>query len=84
LDLVTNVPKERKIASVSSVLMNLLCIFNPSPKEELHILSNLTGRILPRKMTLLIGPPGSGKSGNFYHIHFQTFCIEWPDRFFVI
>jgi ABC-type Mn2+/Zn2+ transport system ATPase subunit len=41
---------------------------NFEPKNDLYILSKMTGRISPRKMTLLIGPPGSGKSGNFVFI----------------
>ncbi len=64
LTMSTEVPVEREIFSVSTVLYNIFLpwkAFN-KPKREIHIISNLTGRILPRKMTLLIGPPGSGKS----------------------
>jgi len=64
LTMSTEVPVEREIFSISTILYNIFLpwkAFN-KPKREIHIISNLTGRILPRKMTLLIGPPGSGKS----------------------
>ncbi|XP_025606422.1 pleiotropic drug resistance protein 1 [Arachis hypogaea] len=34
----------------------------PSPKKPLHILQNVSGIIRPRRMTLLLGPPSSGKT----------------------
>ncbi|KAK7293629.1 hypothetical protein RJT34_16500 [Clitoria ternatea] len=34
----------------------------PSPKKPLHILQNISGIIKPRRMTLLLGPPGCGKT----------------------
>ncbi|KAI4316280.1 hypothetical protein L6164_024275 [Bauhinia variegata] len=34
----------------------------PSPKRPLHILQNVSGIIKPRRMTLLLGPPSSGKT----------------------
>ncbi|KAH1203461.1 Pleiotropic drug resistance protein 1 [Glycine max] len=33
-----------------------------SPKKPLHILQNVSGIIKPRRMTLLLGPPSSGKT----------------------
>ncbi len=64
LTMSTEIPAEREIYSVSTILSSIFCFWNAfnKPKREIHIISNLTGRILPRKMTLLIGPPGSGKS----------------------
>lgn len=64
LTMSTEIPAEREIYSVSTILSSIFCFWNAfnKPKREIHIISKLTGRILPRKMTLLIGPPGSGKS----------------------
>ncbi len=59
----TMVEKESTIQTVGSLLMSLLFFWNCPQKKRVDIISNLSGRILPRKMTLLIGPPGSGKSG---------------------
>lgn len=64
----TTVDADRQIASVSTVLWNLLTFWKPKPQKRVNILANATGRILPRKMTLLLGPPGSGKSGNYASI----------------
>jgi len=59
------VPLKRTIPSVGTTLKSMICFWtNFEPKKEVQILSSLTGRIRPRKMTLLIGPPGSGKTGN--------------------
>ena len=58
------VAQNREIPSVSSLMKSLLCFWTKfARKKEIKILSDVTGRIKPRKMTLLIGPPGSGKSG---------------------
>lgn len=62
LHFTTKAYKDRTIASISSILSSLLCFWQVKPKEDIDILSHATGRILPGKMTLLIGPPGSGKS----------------------
>lgn len=61
----TTVDADRRIVSVTSVFWNLLTFWKPKPQKRVNILANATGRILPRKMTLLLGPPGSGKSGKF-------------------
>ena len=56
---------QEDVFSITSIVKSLFCFwksFLPDAKKDVEILSNLTGRILPRKMTLLIGPPGSGKS----------------------
>lgn len=59
----TQIPKKRVVPTVGSLLLSILTFWLPQETEQLDILANATGRILPRKMTLLIGPPGSGKSG---------------------
>jgi ABC-type multidrug transport system fused ATPase/permease subunit len=60
----TNITTKHEIYSIGSILKNIFCFWKSFEKKtEVDILSDLTGRILPRKMTLLIGPPGSGKSG---------------------
>ena len=64
LTLTTKVNKQREIASISTILSSLFCFWQRKEKEEIEILAHATGRIAPAKMTLLIGPPGSGKSGN--------------------
>ena len=66
------VPQQREIETVGSALQSMLFFWkNFEPKKEIAILNNVTGRIKPRKMTLLIGPPGSGKSGNHVIIHWS-------------
>lgn len=54
------VPKT-KIPTVGSTIRDIL-LFGQGPKQRVDILKNLTGRIATRKMTLLMGPPGCGKS----------------------
>eukprot|EP01033_Poteriospumella_lacustris_P015615 gene15613-11178_t len=58
----TEVPKKKVIPTVGSLLLSLFTFWLPQETETIDILANATGRISPRKMTLLIGPPGSGKS----------------------
>ena len=59
-----SVPSKRTIPSVGTALKSMICFWtNCEPQKEVHIISKLTGRIRSRVMTLLIGPPGSGKSG---------------------
>jgi hypothetical protein len=36
------------------------CVCGPGPLNRVDILKGLSGRILPGKLTLLLGPPGSG------------------------
>ncbi len=52
-----NVPK-KSIPTVGSAVKNLL--FGGGPKERVDIVKDLTGRIMPKTMTLLMGPPGCG------------------------
>ncbi|CAM9211888.1 unnamed protein product [Ectocarpus fasciculatus] len=53
------VPKTT-IPTVGSTFKHM--IFGSGPKHRTDILKGLTGRIRPGKMTLLMGPPGCGKS----------------------
>lgn len=53
------VPKTH-IPTVGSVIREIF--FGAGPKHRTDILHDLTGRIRPRKMTLIMGPPGCGKS----------------------
>ena len=49
-----------KIPTVGGALLKCLC--GPGPLNRVDILKDLSGRILPGKLTLLLGPPGSGSS----------------------
>ena len=54
-----NMVPERKISTVGSTLRK--CFLGSGPKRRVDILKDLNGRILPKTMTLLMGPPGCGK-----------------------
>ena len=54
-----NVVPERTILTVGSTLHR--CFLGSGPKKRVDILKDLNGRILPKTMTLLMGPPGCGK-----------------------
>ena len=49
---------KKSIPTVGSSLKNM---FWSGKKHRVDIIKNLTGRILPRTMTLVMGPPGCGK-----------------------
>jgi ABC-type lipoprotein export system ATPase subunit len=51
---------ETQISTVGNSLYRLFC--GSGPKRRIDILKGLTGRFLPNKMTLILGPPGCGKS----------------------
>lgn len=53
-----NLPK-RTIPTVGSSVKNMF--FGGGKKERVNIINDLTGRILPKRMTLVMGPPGCGK-----------------------
>jgi ABC-type multidrug transport system fused ATPase/permease subunit len=58
------VSKRHEMPSIGSVIRSALFFWRAcEEKVEVRILDDVTGRIKPRHMTLLIGPPGSGKSG---------------------
>ena len=54
-----NMVPQRVIPTVGTALKNF--IFGSGPKQRVDIIKNLTGRIMPKTMTLLMGPPGCGK-----------------------
>jgi len=51
---------ERRIPTVGSTLKTMF--LGSGPKRRVDILKGLTGRLEPRTMTLLMGPPGCGKT----------------------
>jgi hypothetical protein len=60
LNLWTMAP-EPSIPTVASSLLGMVGV--GEKKRRVDILKNVSGRIAPFKMTLLLGPPGSGRSG---------------------
>lgn len=54
-----NLIPKRVIPTVGTALRNFM--LGGGPKEKVDIIKNLTGRIMPKTMTLLMGPPGCGK-----------------------
>jgi ABC-type multidrug transport system fused ATPase/permease subunit len=62
----TMAPKQ-KIPTVGTALKGLF--FGSGPKVRIDVLKGVSGRILPGKLTLLLGPPGSGKS-----VFLKTLC----------
>lgn len=62
LTLWTNQSKP-SIPTVGTAFKHMIC--GSGPKERVNLLTNLTGRIAPYKMTLLLGPPGCGRSCKF-------------------
>eukprot|EP01038_Epipyxis_sp_PR26KG_P010860 gene10860-14577_t len=48
------------IPTVGSELQTFVC--GAGPKHRVDILKGITGQIQPKRLTLLLGPPGSGKS----------------------
>lgn len=55
-----NLIPKKNITTVGSIFKNIFC--GNEPKHKFFILKNLTGRIAPNKLTLLMGPPGCGKT----------------------
>ncbi len=50
---------QKKIPTVGSSLRNLFV--GSGKKHRVNIINDLTGRILPKRMTLVMGPPGCGE-----------------------
>lgn len=66
-------PKE-KIETVGTAILQMF--MGSGPKHRVDILKGLTGRISPYRLTLLLGPPGAGRSGKFqFLIFFLSFFI---------
>ena len=63
LSFIVKVPLNPEVSTVATTLTSMMKFWETKPTKEIRILSNVSGRIAPRKMTLLLGPPGSGKSG---------------------
>ncbi|RYH29128.1 hypothetical protein EON65_09585 [archaeon] len=74
LSVSTTVNFNSGITSVASVIYDMFSFLLTSNVKKVDIVSNLTGRILPRKLTLLMGPPGSGKSGK---VTIASICMAW-------
>lgn len=79
LTLTSNVPTDQVIPTVLTMLSSMLFFWKTPSTKEIDILSHLNGRVLPRKMTLIMGPPGCGKSGMHQFClclspHFLTRC----------
>lgn len=53
-----NMVPDRKIPTVGSTVKGIF--LGSGPKRRVNVLKDLTGRILPKTMTLLMGPPGCG------------------------
>ncbi len=53
-----NMVSEKKIATVGSVVLGLFGVGGKT--HRVNIINDLTGRILPKRMTLVMGPPGCG------------------------
>lgn len=51
---------QSRIPTVGTELRRLFC--GPGKRRKIDILKGLTGRLLPGRMTLILGPPGCGKS----------------------
>ena len=67
-----NMPKHT-IPTVGSSFKGLF--MGPGKKERVDIIKNLSGRILPGRMTLVMGPPGCGKHFFFTHLHPYCFAL---------
>jgi hypothetical protein len=55
-----NMIPEKTIPTVGSVLLNMVGV--GGKKRRVDVVKDLTGRILPKRMTLVMGPPGCGES----------------------
>lgn len=53
----STVPK-KSIPTVGSAIKKIF--FGSGPKQRVNVIKDLTGRIMPKTMTLLMGPPGCG------------------------
>lgn len=54
-----NMVPKNTIPTVGTALRSM--IMGSGKKHRVNILNDLTGRILPKRMTLVMGPPGCGK-----------------------
>jgi len=68
-----NMVPKRVIPTVGTALKNF--VFGSGPKQRVDIIKNLTGRIMPKTMTLLMGPPGCGELCFVLRVIF--FCSDY-------
>ena len=61
------------IPTVGSTIRKLL--FGAGKKEKIDIIKGITGRILPGKMTLVMGPPGTGLWNTYSVLHVSLIII---------
>jgi hypothetical protein len=54
-----NMLAKKKIPTVGSSFLSM--IMGSGKKHRVNIINDLTGRILPKRMTLVMGPPGCGE-----------------------
>jgi hypothetical protein len=54
-----NLVSKKKIPTVGSSFLSLIA--GSGKKHRVNIINDLTGRILPKRMTLVMGPPGCGE-----------------------
>ena len=55
-----NTMPKKTIPTVGSSILKMF--MGGGPKERVNIIKDLTGRIMPKTMTLLLGPPGCGET----------------------
>ena len=55
-----NMIPKKEIETVGNMLKSIL--FGGGPKHKFHVLKDLSGRFSSQKLTLLMGPPSSGKT----------------------
>lgn len=63
-----NTMPKKTIPTVGSSILKMF--MGGGPKERVNIIKDLTGRIMPKTMTLLLGPPGCGEPSE--HLLCQT------------
>jgi hypothetical protein len=61
-----NMLPKKRIPTVGSSFFSLFT--GSGKKERVNIINDLTGRILPKRMTLVMGPPGCGEFFSMYFV----------------
>lgn len=73
-----NALPEKTIPTVGSTLRSM--VFGSGPTKRVDIFKDLSGRILPQKMTLLMGPPGCGASLCYCNLSFSVLLSQWSSN----